>query len=179
MFSLRSTATFLISILGVMSIGFAQTPSDESVRELLDVTNVRGLVDNMQAQMAKAMDMSMKQVSAGHELSSAQSAVMKKQIDRFQELIKDELDWSVLEPLYLGVYRDALTQEEVDAMIAFYKTPIGQSVITKMPIVMEKSMERMQARMGPMIQKLQQIQRETAQELEALSAQEEAMPAKQ
>ena len=49
----------------------------------------------------------------------------------------------------------ALTQEEVDGLIAFYESPAGQAYIAKMPAVAQKSMAPMQNPMIPMIRKLQ------------------------
>jgi hypothetical protein len=55
-------------------------------------------------------------------------------------------------------------------MLAFYKTPAGQAMINKMPLVMQNVMSEMKDLVGPMQQKLQQIQRETLQEMKDATA---------
>jgi hypothetical protein len=52
-----------------------------------------------------------------------------------------------------GVYQEYLTRDEILAMTAFYKSPAGKSMLTKMPaimseymrIAMPKQMEKVQA----------------------------------
>lgn len=83
--------------------------------------------------------------------------------------LKEMLDWNKLEPLYVRVYQKSFTQSEVDGMIAFYKTPAGQAVISKMPAVMQNTMNEMQQMMGPMMQRLQKMQQEVVAEMKAES----------
>jgi hypothetical protein len=55
-------------------------------------------------------------------------------------------------------------------LIAFYKTPAGQALITKSPLMMQNIMEEMRAMMRPMVQRVNQIKRKSEQELKGLPA---------
>jgi len=149
----------------------AQTPppSDESLRELLEVTHSRDVLDRMKAQIHALMQSAHDQALADREHSPEAEAVLTRMRDRVTELLQREIDWAVIEPIYIKIYAESLTQEEVDGMIAFYRTPIGQSVIAKLPNLVQRSMASVQARMGPLMQKLQAIEHETTSELEALA----------
>jgi hypothetical protein len=70
-----------------------------------------------------------------------------------------------MEPIYLRIYQKSLTQQEVDGMIAFYKTPAGKAVMDKMPIILQNSIEEMKQMMGPMMQRLQRMQQEVRTEM--------------
>lgn len=37
--------------------------------------------------------------------------------------------WNNIRPIYIKVYQDIFTSEEVQAQIDFYSTPIGQSIL--------------------------------------------------
>jgi hypothetical protein len=50
------------------------------------------------------------------------------------------MSWEKMKPMYVQLYRDTFEQEEVDGLIAFYKSPAGQAYVTKMPLLMSKSM---------------------------------------
>ena len=52
-----------------------------------------------------------------------------------------QADWQELEDMVIPIYVKHLTAEEMDASIAFYRTPIGQSILQKMPAVMQESMQ--------------------------------------
>ena len=82
-------------------------------------------------------------------------------------ILKEMFEWNKLEPMYLRVYQKSFTQQEVDGMIAFYKTPAGQAVISKMPVVMQNTMNEMQQMMGPMMQKIQRMQQDVVAEMKA------------
>lgn len=161
----------LVALLCLVPLRAQTTPpSDESLRELLEVTHSRDVLDQMKAQIHALMQSAHDQALADREHSPEAEAVLTRMRDRVTELLQREIDWAVIEPIYIKIYAESLTQEEVDGMIAFYRTPVGQSVIAKLPNLVQRSMASVQARMSPLMQKLQAIEHETTRELEALAA---------
>jgi hypothetical protein len=79
------------------------------------------------------------------------------------------LDWNKLEPMYVRIYQKTFTQQEVDGMIVFYKTPAGRAVMSKMPAAMQNTMNEMQQMMGPVVQKMQRMQQDVIAEIKAES----------
>lgn len=72
--------------------------------------------------------------------------------DAMIELIREHMpSWDELHPEYVRIYREAFTEAELRAMIAFYKTPAGQKLVEMTPrITRETSMvaqQLMQKRM--------------------------------
>jgi uncharacterized protein len=82
-------------------------------------------------------------------------------------VLGEELDWNTLEPIYADIYTQSFTQQEIDGMIAFYKSEPGQAVLAKMPIVMQKTMQAMQARMASMMPKIEKIRLDAMTQLKA------------
>lgn len=67
------------------------------------------------------------------------------------------MGWEAMAPALIEVYRKVYTEQEVQDMLAFYRTPTGRSLVRKQPLVMQHSMEAMQVRMKtlePAIRKL-------------------------
>jgi hypothetical protein len=62
-----------------------------------------------------------------------------------------------MRPLYIQIYQESFTQEEIDGLIAFYKSPLGIAFVEKMPLVMQKSMTIMQSRTGPLMEKMKAV----------------------
>ena len=83
--------------------------------------------------------------------------------------MKELLDWKKLEPIYVRIYQKTFTQQEIDGMIAFYKTSAGQAVISKMPAAMQNTMDEMQGLMAPVMEKMQRMQQEVAAGIKAES----------
>jgi uncharacterized protein len=146
----------------------ADVPASEaSIREMLSVTEARKLIDGMFPQIEAMMKNSMQQALNGQTLSAEQQKIADKMNTKMMALMRDEMSWDKLEPLYLSVYQKSFTQAELDGMLAFYKTPAGTAMIKKMPVVLAQTMSAMQQKMGPMMQKIQQAVQETIAEIEA------------
>ncbi|OQA32666.1 MAG: hypothetical protein BWY57_01787 [Betaproteobacteria bacterium ADurb.Bin341] len=88
---------------------------------------------------------------------------MEKTREKLVRIFQEEASWEKLEPIYLKIYADLFTQEEVDGMLAFYKSPTGQAMIKKMPAVTHSSMREVQGRLQPIMAKMSALlQEETA-----------------
>ncbi|TAK90143.1 MAG: DUF2059 domain-containing protein [Burkholderiaceae bacterium] len=142
-------------------------PTEESLKQLLAVTEVRKLVDGMMNQMDGLMKNAVQQALQGKPVTPKEQKILDNMQGKTIALLRQELGWENLEPLYIRVYHDSFTQDEVDGMLAFYTSPPGAAVVKKMPVVMQKTMSEMQTRMGPLMQKLQKIQQESIDELKS------------
>ena len=144
-------------------------PSPDSIKKLLTITDSRKLVDNMTGQMDEMMKNAMQQALQGQTVTPKQQKIIDDMQGKTVAVLKEELNWESLEPLYIQIYSESFSQEEIDGMLAFYETPAGQALIKKMPVVMQKSMVEMQKRMGTLMQKLQKIQQDALGELKKQS----------
>ncbi len=158
---------FLIIALAFAGNALAAAPSDESLRELLQITSSRKLLDNSMAQLDAIMQSSMQQALAGKPVTPEAQRTLDKMRSRTMALLHEEMQWKVLEPMFIDIYRQSLSQDEVDGMLAFYKSKAGQAVIAKMPLVMQLTMQALQQRMRVLLPKMQTIQDETLAELKA------------
>jgi hypothetical protein len=65
------------------------------------------------------------------------------------------MDWQKLKPEYVKLYAEVFTEEEIEGMVAFYKTPAGHAMIEKMPALLSKSMEIGQRQMAGIMPEIQ------------------------
>jgi len=147
--------------------GADNKPSEQSIKELLRVTESRKLLDSMMGQMDNFMKSSMQQAFKGKTITTEEQKIIDDMQSKMMDIFKQEMSWESLEPLYIQIYRDSFTQQEVDGMLAFYKSPSGQAVIKKMPLVVRNAMIEMQKRMGPIYQKIDKMIDETIAEINA------------
>jgi uncharacterized protein len=143
-------------------------PSDQSIKELLEITNAHQLIDGMKAQINTLVTASIREAMRGRPMTPERQAVVDRMQARMTDAATQALDWDVLLPIYLRTYRASFTQAELNGMISFYKTPAGQAVIKKLPVVMQNVMGEMQGIIKPMQQSIAVIQKETLQDLENL-----------
>lgn len=142
-------------------------PSEASIKQLLEVGQVHRLVDTMIAQMDSYMKQVMQQATQGQRITPEIQKDIDKRQAEFMAAFKEILDWSKLEPMYVRVYQKSFTQNEVDGLVAFYKTPSGQALINKMPVVMQNTLTEVQQMMQPMMQKVQRMQEDVVAEIQA------------
>jgi len=143
------------------------TPTEASIKQLLEVAQSHKLVDSVMLEMENLMQKTIAQTAKEQTIPAKVQKDIDKRHDELVALMKELLDWKKLEPMYVRIYQKTFTQQEVDGMIAFYKTPAGQAVIGKMPAAMQTTIDEMQGLMGPVMQRLQQMQQEIAAELKS------------
>lgn len=62
-------------------------------------------------------------------------------MDRVWALMRAELGWPALGAEISQIYADVFTQDEIDAMNAFYSSPTGRAVMSKAPALMGAMMQ--------------------------------------
>ena len=159
----QAIAIVLLLLSSVLMCNAAQ-PTSESIDTLLTLTRTDALIDSVYGNVEQTMRQAMAQAVAGKNLSEEQQRYLQAAPARFVAIMKEELSWESLKPMYIEIYRDSFTQEEIDGLIAFYQSPVGMAFVNKMPIVMQKSMTSMQARMQPMMEKMQAATRQALED---------------
>ena len=159
-----------LSVVALTSgLAVAETrPTEESVLELMKVLGVEENVTSVDDYMAQMIQSSIEKASAGRTLDPERQKILDEMESRMLRLVKEETSWQRMKPDIIEIYRTSYTQEEIDAMLQFYGSPVGQSVVGKMRTVMGKSMQVAQQQMMRVMPRIQQIQRETLQELQRL-----------
>lgn len=124
---------------------FAQgtPPSEASIRELLELTNAKSLLDGAWAQLDGLMEKAMKDSLGDKPVSAKQEKIMADMRAETVQLIRTEMSWEKLEPMYIKLYSQAFTQAELDGMLAFYKSDAGKAVTARMPQLMQLMMQEM------------------------------------
>lgn len=128
----------------------AQQPAGDAthraaVQRLMEVTRVREMTEGNVETMLGAQLRQMPQLSP-------YAGVLR-------DFYREQMDWKVLEPEFTRVYLEVFTEPEVRELVVFYQTPLGQRLLTKMPVLMARSNElasrRIQAAMPQLMQRLQ------------------------
>lgn len=139
------------------TVAWAAPPSDESLTRLLDLMQSKQQIDGMIRQVDGVIQKNAEQALQGRTMSAHDQEVFNAMKSQMTAAVKDEFSWAALEPIFRGVYRQTFSQEEVDGMIAFYQTPTGRAVVTKLPQVMQTTSMLMQKKMAGLKPKLDRI----------------------
>jgi hypothetical protein len=149
-------------------VSHAAAPSQQSVELLLNLVQVEKIMDSVRPQIQGLMKSSMDQALAGKKPTAEEQKVLDRYVARSSEIMGETLTPELMKSINLQLYSKYFTQEEVDGMIAFYQSPTGQSMIAKMPQLMQGVMAAMPALLSPMMEKIRVAGEQLANDLRAL-----------
>jgi hypothetical protein len=132
----------------------AAPASAESVDRLLKVARVEAMLDSMYATLEQIVRGSMQQAIAGRPVTPEQQRAIDAMPAKLMTVVRQEFTWDVLRPQYARLYGETFSQEEIDGLVAFYESPAGQAFVSKMPIVLQKSVALSQAQMKVLLPKM-------------------------
>jgi uncharacterized protein len=142
---------------------------------------------NMKATLEKSFDMVKKMMSGQLAKIKPQASLAKddpkaaeamekaraKMMDKTMDMISQDMSWDSMKEDYIKIYADTFTEEELQGLIAFYKSPVGKAFIEKQPIVMEQSMKLSQQRLMQVMPKVQALTQEMLKEAKEAAKAEE------
>jgi hypothetical protein len=127
------------------------------IEELFTVLKVDSTLQQMAAQsLARNKDV-VKNMLAGRPMTEIDKRIIDENMTKMNAVVSEQLNWSKLKPAYIDLYAAAYSEEEIDGILAFYRSPVGQVMLAKNPELITKSGEIVSARMqalGPQMQKV-------------------------
>jgi uncharacterized protein len=128
----------------------------DKAQEMLALLHMDRLLDQTMNNMLAQMSTVTKQLS-GNKVKPEDQA----KIDDFQkkvfQLIQSQMGWKTLEPDYVDMYAKNFTDEQLDAILVFYKSPAGAALVDKLPTLTAQGTELAQARMTALLPQLRQM----------------------
>ncbi|MEM8524436.1 MAG: DUF2059 domain-containing protein [Bacteroidota bacterium] len=124
--------TLISLFVFIYSFGFSQTtPSTDTFRDkviyMLELQNSKQRFELVM-----------------NQLIDVQAPLLNTLPPDFAEELKAEIKkdgFSQLYDLLIPIYQEHLSEKEVDAIIVFYESPEGKSLIEKTPFIMQESMQ--------------------------------------
>ncbi len=145
----------LCTFISAVSAEAQTKASPATIEELLKAAKFDQTMNAMAGQMDTIMGQTVSQALAGKDLSPDAMAKVKTATAKMTAAIKEDLSPEKMREMVISIYSEVYTDEEIRAIINFYKTPAGQALITKQPLVMQKTMAWMQQKMGEIMPRIQ------------------------
>lgn len=127
--------------------------STADVDRLLQVMDMKTMMAGMMQQMSDAQSKMVLQ-AFDEQSSDTERARMQAVMDKTNAIVQEELSWTALEPVIRKVYAQVFSKDEVTAMITFYSSPEGTSILKKSPQAMTLTMQEMQPLMIATMEKV-------------------------
>lgn len=154
---------------------WAQTPSDESVKRLMELSQIE---QNAAAFTQQFMMLQKQQISrliaADSELTPAQQQQMKEAFERHVDKVTATMQTTEVQSELFARMRPVVqkhfTQEEVDFQIRYLSTPLAQEILRKQPAYLADLMNTSHQLGQEMMQnpKIHQLQQELESEIKKI-----------
>ncbi len=163
----RRLISMLLLLVIISFSGAAQKTADyNSVEELLLLMRIDETLTRTFAQMRPTFLQQFQQL-AGDELTTEQAQITEKYLEKLFDLMEEEISWEKLKDDYIRIYSAVYTEEEIQELIEFYRSPVGQKTVEQMPVLMEQSMAISQKYLLNLMPRIQELTAEMQAELEA------------
>jgi len=151
---MKSPLFAALGLLFFSAAGFADTASKAAkVDEIFRLTKV----DQMQKQMLEQVKPMIPSLELQAGVSQENKALSDELTSKILDLISDRVSWEKMKPAMAELYAETFSEEEIDGMLSFYKSPAGQAMLTKMPSLMAKTMGLAQEQMSDIIPAIQKM----------------------
>ena len=149
-------------LLMVLTVGCCCARADEaSKRAKAEQLFTLLRMDTMMDQLMGGVKRQVQQITESMPGADQATPEQRKQIVDFQQRVMDvvnqKIGWKALEPDFITLYASTYTEEELDGIVAFYKSPIGQKMIDKTPELTTKSTQITQQKMSELQPQLSQM----------------------
>ncbi|MBL4827367.1 MAG: DUF2059 domain-containing protein [Spongiibacteraceae bacterium] len=139
--------------------------SEQSKKE--DVEKLLGLMkaDSMIESMHSQMDQLIQGMNHQFQIKPSEQAIYDKHASKILIAMKQQVNWEKIKTPITDIYVKHYTEQEIQDLLAFYKTDTGQSMIKKMPGIMNESIQVSQQMMSSFIPTMKSISQELQKEL--------------
>lgn len=150
-------ALFLVLALCLPLAARADEASHRAKAEqMMALLHTEEMVNKISANISKQVD-----DAASKSLSTTPSPDQQAKFDDFKkqvaQAIETQVGWKSMKGSFIDVYAKNFTEEQLDAIIAFYKTPAGAALLTTMPTVNEQVGQLGNSRMNALQPQLKQL----------------------
>jgi hypothetical protein len=135
--------------------------------ELFKAMKLDSLMQQMMAAGMKQGEQLAKTIVGDKEMSAGDRKILDAYEGKVSTLLQTTLAWDKLKPAYLDLYASTYSEEDVDGMLAFYRTPAGQHMVEKTPELAQASQKIVLGKMQGISVQLQDAMQEMMTQLKA------------
>jgi hypothetical protein len=154
-------------LVGLFALGstFAEsTPGTQAAAaKLMGLLEMDKNFDNSMQQAVKMQEGLIDQM----DLSEAEKAEARQAMAGSMKVTLEKFSWAKMEGMFVEIYAEVFTVEELEGIISFYESPAGQKFIAKQPELMAKTMEKMQTVMAELMPAIQAEAMKVHEEIKA------------
>lgn len=137
------------------------------IEDMFIVLKMDSMMKQMMTQGIAQGKETVRQMMGNTPFTPADQKIVDDSIAKMIAVVSDALSWEKLKPAYVDLYASAYSEEEVDGILAFYKSPVGQVLLSKTPELVTKAGAIVSARTQDLGPRMQQVMGELQKQFQA------------
>jgi len=168
---LRRFLTLTAVLLLALPLAHADQASKRTkIQEMITLSNSEGMMNQMLDQMSAAMKNAAAQQAARYQFTPEQQQIQDSFNTKIAGIIAQSLSMDKLRPIIIQTYDETYTEDEIDGILNFYRSPVGKAFLAKTPQLMTRTMTLMQQQMANLQPQLEQAAKELSDEMSKTKA---------
>ncbi|WP_263382219.1 DUF2059 domain-containing protein [Granulicella arctica] len=136
----RQILTLIAILLVATSVAHADESSKRAkIEELFVVMKMDRTMKQMIAQSTTQGQQMAKGIFGDQPMTDADKKMVDDYTAKSVALVSEALDWEKIRPEYVNLYASEYTEPEIDGILTFYKSAVGQTMLEKTPELLTKS----------------------------------------
>lgn len=138
----------VVLLLSTCRVSFADEASKRAkIDEMFTLMQMQRTLDQLGEQQAAQMKKVMPTLLQGQNISADDQKTLDAFMDRLSGMVRESISWEKLKPQYEDLYAKTYDETTVDGMVAFYRSPAGQTMVAKQPELITQSQSITQAQL--------------------------------
>lgn len=181
MLRIRVEVAWFLTLFLVSSYAEAQAPAvkapdpakatliEELIVDLKAEQQQQQIMQTVQTNMMTQMNSLLTPLGGVSAADEEKKRQVQADLQEFQQrlfaLMAAHMSWQTMKPVYVEMYDETFTIDELRPLLAFFKSPAGQAFVYKTPALMANTMKRMQRVVGDMMPDIQKLSAEFMQQM--------------
>lgn len=162
----RRLLTLTAVLLFALPLAHADDASKRAkIQEMLTLTNSEQMMNQALDQMSAMMKNAAAQQAVKQNLTPEQQQIQDSFNAKITRIIQQSLSMDSIRPIIMQVYDETYTEDEIDGILAFYRSPAGKAFLAKTPQLMVKTMTLMQQQMAAVQPQIEQAVKDLNSEM--------------
>lgn len=137
------------------------------VEELFTVMRLDHMMDRLMGAVRQQTETMMRSMPGMEQMTPEQKRITDDFEKKIMDAAMESVGWKAMEPDMVNLYVSTYSTQEIDGLIAFYKSPVGQAYLDKTPELTQKSMQITQQKVVTLQPKLRELVEEYRKQIEA------------
>lgn len=137
------------------------------VEQLFTVMRLDHTMDQLLAGIRQQTTRMMSTMPGFEQMTPEQKRLVDDYESKVMALVTENIGWKAMEPEMIKLYAATYSDQEIDGLLTFYKSPVGQTMLDKTPELTSKSLQITQTKAMALQPKVQALMSEFAKQFAA------------